>query len=154
MFSYDISLGHWHTNLEHAFTVHQICITPSPLHSTCPCHPSLHLFITFPIASIPVLACRSVLVGLSLGETPHIHLIIPISFNSIFGSRSHGLKAVYILRESMTTGTFKPFLYKPVIFLQILPRTLTLRQPSKFCIHLSNYDLNVTSVYIVSTCRR
>ena len=80
MFSYDISLGHWHTNLEHAFTVHQICITPSPLHSTCPCHPSLHLFITFPIASIPVLACRSVLVGLSLGETPHIHLIIPHIF--------------------------------------------------------------------------
>ena len=47
---------------------------------------SLHLLITFPIASTPKRLLSSVLGCLSLIETPHIHLTILISVLSIFGS--------------------------------------------------------------------
>ena len=60
--------------------VHAITQSASPFRSTCPCHLSLYLLITSPIASAPAHVHISVLGCLSFRETPfYISISIPIT---------------------------------------------------------------------------
>ena len=70
-------------------------------HSTCPCHLSLHLLITSPIAST-YFYLISVLVYLSLRKSPHIHS----SFATFFLSICESIPAL---------PPYKPLLHMPCI---------------------------------------